>query len=281
MQSSLRQRGFSFLPISFLPNLTLCQLFCLWATPCPVQPLFPFPWLRRAGSSSVPPEQGSRSHLQLRAAVQLLPSSYQTEWMKPINNNPLFPDPFQRFVNTFKLSHSSSGGHNPLWQMQAWGSISVCPQSKWTQHCEAAEQNPLLFSDRLLTGSALLSGSRSTQCCCSSKQGATGTNWSRGSSSWTWGRTSSLWGWRSPGTGRPGRLWSLLLWRYSRPTWTRSYAACSGWPCLGRRVGLGDPQRSLPTPTILLCWFFNNSKESSMGLVLSFGLWVWGFLFVF
>jgi len=24
----------------------------------------------------------------------------------------------------------------------------------------------------------------------------------------------------------PGRLWSLLLWRYSRPTWTRSCAAC-------------------------------------------------------
>jgi len=33
-----------------------------------------------------------------------------------------------------------------------------------------------------------------------------------------WGRTSSLWGWRSPGTGCPGRLWSLL-WRYSRPAW--------------------------------------------------------------
>ena len=38
-----------------------------------------------------------------------------------------------------------------------------------------------------------------------------------GSSIWTCGRTSSLWGWRSPGTGCPGRLWSLLLWRYSRP----------------------------------------------------------------
>jgi len=29
--------------------------------------------------------------------------------------------------------------------------------------------------------------------------------------------TSSLWGWRSRGTGCPGRLWSLLLCRYSRP----------------------------------------------------------------
>ena len=96
-------------------------------------------------------------------------------------------------------------------------------------------------------------GPDSLQWCPVTGQGAMGTNWSRGSSSWTGGTTSSLWGWRSPGTGCPGRLWSLLLWRYSRPAWTRSCAACSGWPCFGRRVGLGDPQRSLPTPTIL--WF--------------------------
>ena len=70
---------------------------------------------------------------------------------------------------------------------------------------------------------------------------------------WTQGRTSSPWGWRSTGTGCPGRLWSLLLWRYSRPVWTRSCAACCRWPCFGRGVGLDDPQRSLPTPTIL--WF--------------------------
>jgi len=41
----------------------------------------------------------------------------------------------------------------------------------------------------------------------------------------------------SPGPGCPGRLWSLLLWRYSRPTGTRCCAACSGWPCLGRGLG--------------------------------------------
>jgi len=28
-------------------------------------------------------------------------------------------------------------------------------------------------------------------------------------------------------------------------------AACCRWPCFGRGVGLDDPQRSLPTPTIL------------------------------
>jgi len=27
-------------------------------------------------------------------------------------------------------------------------------------------------------------------------------------------------------SGCPGRLWILLLWRYSRPTWKRSCAAC-------------------------------------------------------
>ena len=84
-----------------------------------------------------------------------------------------------------------------------------------------------------------------------------GTNWSRGSSVWAWGRTS-LWGWRSPGLGCPGRLWIFLLWRYSRPAWTRSCATCCRWPCFGRRVGLDDPQRSLPTPNIL--WFCENKQ---------------------
>jgi len=89
--------------------------------------------------------------------------------------------------------------------------------------------------------------------CFKTGQGAMGTNWSIGSSIWTWGRISSLWGWRSTGTGCPGRLWSLLLWRYSTLAWTRSYAACCRQPCFGRRVELDDPQRSLPTSTIL--WF--------------------------
>ena len=45
----------------------------------------------------------------------------------------------------------------------------------------------------------------------------------------------------------------LLLWRYSKPTWLQSYAACSRWTFFGRRVELDDLLRSLPTPTIL--WF--------------------------
>ena len=95
-------------------------------------------------------------------------------------------------------------------------------------------------------------GLNSFQRCPATGQGAMGTNSSRGSSIWTWGRTS-LWGWWSTETGCPEWLWILCLWRYSRPSWTRSCAACCRWPCFGRRVGLDDPQRSLPTPNIL--WF--------------------------
>ena len=75
----------------------------------------------------------------------------------------------------------------------------------------------------------------------------------------TYNTTSSLWGWRSTGTGCPGRLWSLLLWRYSRPAWTRSCAAYCRWSCFGRGFGLDDPQRSLPTPTIL--WFCDSVRS--------------------
>ena len=46
------------------------------------------------------------------------------------------------------------------------------------------------------------------------------------------------------------RAWSD---KRTLPAWARSCAACCRWPCFGRGVGLGDPQRSLPTPTIL--WF--------------------------
>ena len=96
-------------------------------------------------------------------------------------------------------------------------------------------------------------GPGSFQWCPATGQGAMGTNWSLGNSIWTQGRTSSLWGWRSTGTGCPGMLWILLLWSYSKPTWTRSCATGCRWPCFGSGVVLNNPQRSLPTPTIL--WF--------------------------
>ena len=102
---------------------------------------------------------------------------------------------------------------------------------------------------------------------------ATGTNWSIGSSIWTWGRTSSLWGWRSTGPGCPGRLWSLLLWRCSRPAWMQSCAACCRWPCFGMGVGLDDPHRSLPTPTIL--WFLWTATTSFLNVYTVFVFFDW------
>lgn len=85
-----------------------------------------------AGSSSVPPEQGTRSHLQLwgaRAATpQLLPDG-GAELDEAVNNDLLFPDPFKHFAISFQLSHSSARGQKPLEQMHALGSISVCSQS--------------------------------------------------------------------------------------------------------------------------------------------------------
>ena len=106
-----------------------------------------------------------------------------------------------------------------------------------------------------------------------------------GGSRWGWDlilhcSPQTLWGWRSTGTGCPVRLWSLLLWRYSRPTWTRSCAACCRWPGFGRRIGLDDPQRSLPTPNIL--WFcekhlLRGSKKSPWQCLILFSQLPWQF----
>ena len=93
--------------------------------------------------------------------------------------------------------------------------------------------------------------------CPATGQGAMGTNWS----SWTWGRTSSLWGWGSTGPCCPERLWSLFLWRYSKPAWMQFCAACSRRPCFGRVAGLDDPQRFLWTPTLL--WFCEEAGVKS------------------
>ena len=107
-------------------------------------------------------------------------------------------------------------------------------------------------------------GPDSFQWCPATGLEATGTKWSIRGSIWTWGRTSLLWGWQITGTGCPGGLWSLLLRRYSKPTWTQAYAACSRWTCFGRGVGLDDPQRFLPAPTIL--WFRGSVKYRLSGL---------------
>ena len=83
---------------------------------------------------------------------------------------------------------------------------------------------------------------------------------------WTWGRTSLFWGWRSTGTGCPEGegLWSLLLWRYSKPAWMWSCAACSRRPCFGRGVGLGDLQPLRFCDKELLCssWMLSSRTVS-------------------
>jgi len=49
----------------------------------------------------------------------------------------------------------------------------------------------------------------------------------------------------------PRRLWTLLLWRYSRPSLDKVLCSLLWVTLLQQAVGLGDPQRSLPIPTIL------------------------------
>jgi len=44
--------------------------------------------------------------------------------------------------------------------------------------------------------------------------------------------TSSWQEWQSTAAGCPGRLWSLLLWRYSRPVWMPTCATCCREPAM-------------------------------------------------
>ena len=63
-------------------------------------------------------------------------------------------------------------------------------------------------------------------------QGEMAINWSIGSSAPIWKRTSSQWGWQRTGIGCPGRLWTLLLWMYLRPSGTHTCTTCCRGPAL-------------------------------------------------
>ena len=60
---------------------------------------------------------------------------------------------------------------------------------------------------------------------------------------------------------------SLLLWRHSRPAWTRSCAACSGWPCFSRGldwVTHRGPFQPLPCWDSVIVWYirgFSHAKS--------------------
>ena len=57
--------------------------------------------------------------------------------------------------------------------------------------------------------------------------------------------------WQSSGTGCPEGLWSLFLWRYSKPAWMWSCSACSRWPCFSR--GLDYMTHRGPFQPLLFC----------------------------
>ena len=100
-------------------------------------------------------------------------------------------------------------------------------------------------------------GPDSFRWCPATGQGATGTNCSIGSSTWTWGRTSLLWGQRSNGTGWPEGYRVSFSGDTQNPPGQGPVQPALGEPALVRVVGLDDPQRSLPIPTIL--WFCDSN----------------------
>ena len=51
-----------------------------------------------------------------------------------------------------------------------------------------------------------------------------------------------LWEWLNSGRDFLKRLWSLHLWRYSKPSWMWSWTTCFSWPCFGQ----GSLTRWLP-----------------------------------
>ena len=95
-------------------------------------------------------------------------------------------------------------------------------------------------------------GPDSFQWCPAIGQGTTGTNWSIAILS-ELRKNFFILRVTQPWNRLPRDFVDSFFWRYSRPTWTQSCAACCRWPCFSRGVGLDDPQRSLSAPTILWC----------------------------
>lgn len=81
--------------------------------------------------------------------------------------------------------------------------------------------------------------------CLVSFQMKTGRKHSTASFIWMWGRTYLLWGWLGTGIDCQERFRNLLLWKYSKVTWTWSWVICSKGPWL-REIGLDVLQLSFP-----------------------------------
>jgi len=65
-------------------------------------------------------------------------------------------------------------------------------------------------------------------------------------------KASLFWRWQSNKTSCPERLWSLLLWRYSKPSWMLSCTTYTVEDLLQQGAfGPDDLQRSLAAPTVL------------------------------
>lgn len=76
------------------------------------------------------------------------------------------------------------------------------------------------------------------------------------------------------------RLWNLLLLIYSKPAWMLSCATCCR-ELLWQGVGLNDPQRSFPAPTVLwFCDLLHYNCEVSVAItLLTLVLSLWSLLF--
>lgn len=57
--------------------------------------------------------------------------------------------------------------------------------------------------------------------------------------------TLLTWRWSNTVTSCWEMLWSLHLWKYSKPVWRGTWTTCSMWPCLEQGVGQDNCQRCL------------------------------------
>ena len=85
----------------------------------------------------------------------------------------------------------------------------------------------------------------------SGRRGAMGLSWSAGKSTWTRER-SLLWWWQNTETSCTERLWSLLPWRYSKPSWVLSCATYGREPALAGGWTRWSPE--VPSAPVIL-WF--------------------------